>query len=205
MNLDIGKIIKVINRGLLVMSLFLFLCLGWIFVETLLNNNWHLSISVDGIKNMQIFWGEFSPLIVLFGSSLTLWLASSQLAKYINTETVNALGKLRQLLNSDEKKKIHYYLLEKCDKKDVVRNDTNNDSDLHVELSNVDLFDYIGTIELGAIMLQRGVISYDEFYSQFGYRVENLWKNEAVKKHIKENAKYYKKFLYIVKKLGLLT
>lgn len=197
MRLDVNKIIKIVNWGLLALSLFLFLCLAWIIVETLLENNWHISISMDGIKNMQNFWSEFSPLIIMFGSCLTLWIASSQLSKYINAETINALGKLRQMLNSDEKKKIHDFFL-----KDV-GDDELQALDIDIGLLSVELLDYIGTIELGAIMLQNDVILPEQFYSQFGYRLENLWNNPIVKEHIKKNPQYYKHFLYVVDKFKL--
>ena len=70
-----------------------------------------------------------------------------------------------------------------------------------MDFSNAEFFDYIGTIELGAIMVRRGVISVDEFYNQFGYRVENIWANEGVKKHISNNKSYYKDLNFIIRRL----
>ena len=75
------------------------------------------------------------------------------------------------------------------------------DNKSNIAYSNAVLFDYIGTIELGAIMVKRKVISIDEFYNQFGYRVENLMNNAAIKSHIKDNPNYYKALQYIVQRL----
>ena len=61
--------------------------------------------------------------------------------------------------------------------------------------------DYIGVIELGAIMLKKGIISFEEFYNQFGYRVEYILKNGELRNHIKGNMQYYEDFLYVVNEL----
>ena len=65
---------------------------------------------------------------------------------------------------------------------------------------NLDVFNYLGTIELGAIMLQRGVISFDEFYNQFGYRVINIANNEQLMAHIRfePERQFYDAIWYVI-------
>ena len=207
--------IKFINRCIGFLSLCLLACIVFIVIESFLKNDWHISISITGIKNIIAFWQEFSPLLVAFISTLTLWIASSQLAKYLQMATITALGELRKMLNSDPKKKIHNYLLDVDDKKVILEdlykeskelNDSGNASvtdTKECKYPNIELFDYLGTIELGAIMLRKGIISREEFFSQFGYRAENLWSNQAIKDHIMKCPKYYKDFLYIVNTFDL--
>ena len=56
-------------------------------------------------------------------------------------------------------------------------------------------------------MIWEGVISKEDFFQQFGYRVENIVKNivknEILRKHIQEDRKYYDDFYYIARVLDL--
>ena len=47
-------------------------------------------------------------------------------------------------------------------------------------------------------MLERGVISVDEFNNQFGYRIDNLIANTEVLKYINENKAYYSKLIFAI-------
>lgn len=196
-------LIKAINRGLCALLLFLSICFAIIVIQTLCTDGWRLQVSISGIKGMFLFWAEYTPLIKMFGCALTLCIASFNLSKYLDIETANALSELRRMMNSREKKRIHYYLLEAEDKEVILPEIDKEDSDFCCELSNVELFDYLGIIELGAIMLKRGIILPEEFSAQFGYRAKNLWRNPEVKRHIQRNQQYYENILYIVRKFNL--
>lgn len=63
------------------------------------------------------------------------------------------------------------------------------------------MFDYLGTVELGAIMLKHKVINYDEFYNQFGYRLENIMMNDRVMKHLEKEKIYYKYLWGIIQRI----
>lgn len=151
---------------------------------------------------MQEFWLEYKYIIQTFGGCLTLFIVSYNLQKYIDIETVKALGDLRDKLNSEDKKKLHTFLMHESEKEPILQESgkSSNGND-KVSYNNTTLFDYIGTIELGAIMVKRNVISINEFYNQFGYRVENLINNADIKLHIKDNINYYKELQYIVQRL----
>ena len=197
--IDLNKVITIIDYALFFVSASLLCCIIVIVMQTILGDGWIIKFSIDGIKGMQQFWSEYKPIITTFGFTLTLFIANHNLSKYLDIETANALSKLRKLLNTDEKKKIHYYLLDKDDKKLIIPEIDKKEDDACCKFSNVELFDYLGTIELGIIMRERGIISKKEFESQFGYRVENLWKNEAIVKHIMKHKKYYEYFLKSIK------
>lgn len=199
MNSNRNGIIKWTNRVLFLLVAFLLTCILVIALGTLFTTKVEFQPSIEGVRGMLQFWAEYTPLIKAFGYTLTLYIASYNLSKYLDIETANALSKLRKLLNTDEKKKIHYYLLDKDDKKLIIPEIDKKEDDACCKFSNVELFDYLGTIELGIIMRERGIISNEEFESQFGYRVENLWKNEAIVKHIMKHKKYYEYFLKSIK------
>lgn len=195
-------LISAINCILLALSVILFAALAIVFFQTLFCWEYHPLITREGVSAMQKFWLEYKYIIQAFGGSLTLFIVSYNLQKYIDIETVKALGDLRNKLNGGEKGRLHTFLLPEEDKKIVLPElDKEVEKDHKIPYSNSVLFDYIGTIELGAIMLRRNVITIDEFYNQFGYRVENLMNNAAIKSHIKDNPNYYKALQYIVQRL----
>ena len=132
------------------------------------------------------------------GGCVTLWVVVYNLKKYIDVEMVNAIGRLRDSFNDEKKKRIHYYLLDKEEITPILGNKTADSEYGTKEIDNIDLFDYLGTIELGAIMLERGVISVDEFNNQFGYRIDNLIANTEVLKYINENKAYYSKLIFAI-------
>lgn len=195
-------LIRAMNSMLLALSAILFIALAIVFFHTLFCLEYHPLITREGVSTMQEFWLEYKYIIHAFGGSLTLFIVSYNLQKYIDVETVKALGDLRNKLNSEDKNKIHTFLMPKEDKAAIlIEIDTSIDNKSNITGSNAVLFDYIGTIELGAIMVKRKVISINEFYNQFGYRVENLMNNAAIRSHIKGNIGYYKELQYIVQQL----
>lgn len=150
------------------------------------------------------------------GGCLSVWVVAYNLKKYIDIEAVKSLSDLRSKLNEDEKKRIHRFLITDAEEKTpILQSDSKETSAIdeqdksrivtpqHDSLldDNVELFDYLGTIELGAIMLKKGIIDYDEFYNQFGYRVENIMRCEKVKKHICDNCRYYRMLIYMMKRM----
>lgn len=108
-------------------------------------------------------------------------IATITLKKTTDIQAVDSLARLRTMLNSDEKKKIHQDLIEKAKEED--------------ELS-VEQLDYIGIIELGAIMHRKGIIDDKELYNQFGYRVENIMKS-SLREKLSRDMLYYKDYFYI--------
>ena len=155
---------------------------------------------------MQDFWFNYKALIEAFFYSLSLYVAAYNLEKYINVERCKALGEIRAKLNTNEKRIIHSYLLP---------SDVPIVKDLEGELSllhkdensyhpSIDIFDYLGTLELGAIMLKLNVLSFNEFYNQFGYRIENAYANESIRSHIEDPENDYTYLRYAIGKMRKL-
>ena len=139
-------------------------------------------------------------LLRSIGTIITIWVLTYTLKKASDTACVQALADIRSKLNSVEKKKIHFFLMDDADEKMAILEDleknpkyrSNNDlprqteekAVVRIEMSNVELFDYLGTIELGAIMLSKGLISLEEFDNQFGYRIVNIMRHPDLRGHI---------------------
>jgi len=112
-------------------------------------------------------------------SLLTLWLTIITLHRSVKTEEMNAIVSLRNLFNQKENKEVYEQILKgndfKLDEKRKNEGDVNN---------------YIGTLEVAYLMVERGVINMEEFENLFGYRLNNLFENEDLYKYIREDRKY---------------
>lgn len=199
-----GLVSNIIKWAALVIAVSSLVSIISIFIVALVSRAWHFRFTLEGFKNMLSFWMQYSGFFKAFLLSGTLYVAVVNLEKYINVEICRSLGEIRTKLNSDNKKKLHEYLLDEEDKNPVLSGFTLSDSNGEKNepaLTNIELFDYLGTIELGAIMLKRGVITLDEFKNQFGYRLENICNNKDLLKHCWDNRKYYKYLKYAAEKL----
>lgn len=160
-------------------------------------------------------------MIKCLGAILSLWVIAFNLKKYIDVQTVQLLGDLRKMLNSDEKRRIHFFLMRYEEKKAIVdklekderyrKNKEENEdagitssvdredeqvkeqpnTDDTINHSNVELFDYLGTIELGAIMLDLGLITTEQFRNQFGYRLDNIMESPDLLRHLTDEQSSY--------------
>ena len=202
-------ILSIIEWSLLIIAVFCILLILLVCVCRLFCGGWNAALSEENIKNMLVFWRDYKELYIIAFSCLTLYVALVHLKKFVDVSTIQCLSTLREKFNTPEKKSIHSYLLPPSDKNVILpelekmeRIDRVMPSD-KIRYSNVELFDYLGTIELGIIMLKKGLITLEEFKNQFGYRVENCWKCQPIGCHIFKNMTYYEDFLSVVKMMGL--
>ena len=193
-----------------------------IFIETLFCDGWRFWPVAQGFKNAITFWAPYVPIVKLFGYSATLLIAGYNLSKYMDVMAIDSLRTIRERFNDEKKNELHEFILHKDDHKpiikhvipyneqDGVRSDADKDElddEYKPQIKNTTIYDYLGTIELGAIMLRKGMISIDEFYNQFGYRIENIFRNSHICRHVNNNYKYYKWLIYardVLQKEGLL-
>ena len=135
--LSISKIIRAMNCILLTISLILFVVLVIVFVHTLIRWAYHPSLTRAGVISMQAFWSDYRYVIQAFAGSFTLFVVSYNLQKYIDIETVKALGDLREKLNSNDKQEVHAYLLHEDDKKPILEEfDKKSEANLQIVHSN---------------------------------------------------------------------
>lgn len=184
--------VRLICIGLLATAALCLLCVLIIAFDALLTGAWRILIGAEGVKGLQMFWQPYAPLLKVLFYSMTLFVASHTLMKYIDVETCRSLGEIRTKLNDKPKKKIHNLIMDQEDKNEEIIKNLKLFSDDGTDFTNVEIFDYLGTLELGAIMLGRGILSEKEFYNQFGYRFENLANAPDLLAHIEQNHEYYK-------------
>ena len=134
---------------------------------------WELCLQLfPFLQNDESFIFDPWRILKCFATALSLWIVLYNLKKYIDVETVVLLGNLRGALNSKEKKVISNYLLPYPEKNNPIIPELErhpyDKKENCILRSNVELYDYLGTIELGAIMLHRKTITMKEFNNQFG-------------------------------------
>ncbi len=219
-NLFLRLILRCLNFVFLGCVLLSFTAILVIIIEALFRDGWHFWPVTQGVKNAIMFWYPYVPIIKLLGYSATLLLASYNLSKYMDVMTIEALRTIRERFNEKKKNALHEFILHKDDREPIIvvpdnkQNGVRGDADKDefndvdkLQIKNTTIYDYLGTIELGAIMLRKGMISIDEFYNQFGYRIENIFRNSDICQHVNNNYKYYKWLIYardVLQKEGLL-
>ena len=153
-------------------------------------------------------------LLIACFSLLTLYVAGKQLQKQSDVATITALTELRKQLTSGRNRSIHFALSPE-DNQTTILDEQKVNKELREEnglmqeenILTIDVFNYLGTLELGVLMVRRKVIDIDTFYSQFGYRIENIFEEEnsdihiKVRKHINDAKSYYKNLLWGYKKI----
>ena len=147
-------------------------------------------------RDLIINW-SFVEIILL---TLTLLVVYSQLKKQANSETITALAKLRELLISEQNRKVHLALLPKEAQGRPLSDELPEKEVLELIPDWVDVFNYLGTLELGVIMMRKEVIDEDTFISQFGYRIHNVFVgttnfHEKVTEYINSDKLSYKELL----------
>jgi len=153
-------------------------------------------------------------LLIACFSLLTLFVAGKQLQKQTDVATITALTELRKQLTSERNRNIHFVLLPEDEQETILKEqDVNERMKEENELMQaekiltIDVLNYLGTLELGVLMVRKNLIDMKTFYSQFGYRIENIFEEENsdihanVRKHINSEKSYYKNILWGYEKI----
>lgn len=203
-------VLKCLNYAFLLGVLFSTGALLIIAIKALFCDGWHLWPVPEGFLNAIEFWRPYVPIVKLLGYSATLLLAGYNLSKYMDMQVIESLRTIRERFNDSDKNVLHESLLCMTDRKPILpesnlqhHDDADDSQDAKIEhgltkgrITNIVIYDYLGTIELGAIMLRKGLVSVDDFYNQFGYRIENIFRNSDLCQHVNNNYKYYKYLIY---------
>ena len=211
------QFVNFLNKVFFALSAILFVILFSIALRACISNEYQLVWTETGFKFFQKFWSEYAVLLKSFATSATIFIAGYNLTKYIDIAAIESLSGLRNRFNEKGKKSLHLFLMrneyEMTDVKDrhatdymfaeqikgrVYFNTGDTDNDACFKFNSADVLDYLGVIELGYIMYKRKLISLDDFWNQFGYRVEYLLENDAVVEHINHNFQYYDNMVDII-------
>lgn len=184
--------------GLYMAAFVIAACIVVLFFKDI--HEWRFCASAEGVKYLQFFWQQHSSLIKAFFYILTLFVASHTLIKYIDVETCRSLGEIRTKLNETPKKIINDSLLDPDYRKSLQDHvdkyfKAHPDYENEVGLSAVEMLDYLGTLELGALMLERCLLSNKEFFNQFGYRYIYLSRS-PIMDMLNEEKDYYEPLFY---------
>ena len=203
------SILRCLNFVFLGCVLLSFTAILVIVIDALFCDGWHFWPVTQGVKNAMLFWAPYVPIVKLFGYSATLLLAGYNLSKYMDVMTIEALRTIRERFNDKKKNELHECILHKNDIEPIIVVPDNKQDggksiidkgeslyECKTQIKNTTIYDYLGTIELAAIMLRKGMISVDDFYNQFGYRIENIFRNPDICQHVNNNYKYYKWLIY---------
>lgn len=187
--------VKIVLSFLLIFLAAWVLTLGLSFVTSFFDN---VLVELDSI--LKYWCGENytrEKVLVAFFSVMTLYLANFSLSKYYTVykrkndlEEINSLFAIRNLLSKEEFKDIHLNL------------ENNKYKMLDYYENKMDLYDYLGSIELAGVLVKRGVISMSQFYNQFGYRVSNIIECEDLMYHLNgPDSVYWKDLLWIIEEV----
>jgi hypothetical protein len=123
---------------------------------------------------------SFKTLIAATFIIIPVYIALETLISNINNQEGKALLDLRHLLNEPENLEIHKKLRgESGDWADGIPQTEKDNNDTWRKIDN-----YLGILELINILLDKNVISKENFDNQFGYRVDNVFENRDIKEYL---------------------
>lgn len=135
-------------------------------------------------------------IVVALFSLITLWVAIVTLRSSIHTSEIEAIVSLRNLFYQEGNLRVHRKILNKekfyltNEQKAQVSDNDSTETSKEKQEDESDVNNYIGTLEVAYLMVERGVINMEEFENLFGYRLNNLYENEELHKYICNDRKY---------------
>lgn len=160
----------------------------------------NLSFTNNGFINLLNLFKPFETLLAATFIIIPINLGFSTFISNLNNQEGKVLLELRNFLSTNENLEIHQKLrgasgawspnmsIEDFKNKDTWRKIDN----------------YIGIMELINILIDKGVISYENFNSQFGYRVKNIYDNPEVMNYLIKSKEYNKNFFSLLEKKKLI-
>ena len=208
--LKIGTILGVLKW------LFVVLLLSIISVLIIQGHNMICNCSPVSFCELILSWEFLKYLLIACFSLLTLYVAEKELQKQTDVACITALAELRKQLTSERNRNVHFALSPKEEQETMLKkqktDEKEKEADEKVKEENkimqtekilkIDVLNYLGTLELGVLMVKKDLIDMKTFYSQFGYRIENIFEEEnsdfhvSVRKHINGGKLYYKEILW---------
>ena len=170
LNVFISKFIKILNGGLFVALLMM---IGVLIIVIIKDDNQIVVCST-----------EFDFVLILKSALgvLTLLIASLQVSRYLSQLAIDSVTKLRDVFDRDKMKNIQHGLMMGLQPKD----------------RDIDIYNFLGYIEVGSIMLQRALISKEDFNNQFEFILKIVLQNTELRDHIKDSSKYYSDLLFVI-------
>lgn len=149
-----------------------------------------IDLTLKGLKTyfnaMSAFSWVYSATLTLLPISLTI----ISILHNVNSNETSALLDIRNALNQKDNIEVH----------DNLRGTTGKwVENKIIEAENWRKIDnYLGTLELAKILIDKGVISKDNFKRQFGYRVHNVVANKEIVHKIESEKTYWQDLLELI-------
>jgi len=154
--------------------------------------------------------GLFS-LTTLWVAIYTLRIAQKTSEKNVSANEMTSIVALRKLFYQEGNLRIHqlitqkgfnFFPKEENDKEndktsiEITIDDTTNKSSISLlknDMSQIqcDLNNYIGTLEVAYLMVEKEIIGMEEFKNLFGYRLLELYDNQSIKTYISYNLEWH--------------
>ena len=150
------------------------------------------------------FWfgteAGYGKLTTLFFSSIALFIASYHLSKYLkeyrkrsNIEGNKAVIELRKMLDNNDKnfeinRDLHF------GKYEFIETPSTKDE----ENRQMELFRYLGTVELAGSMVRKGIIDIEQFRKQFGCRIDNIIRCTTLREYLKRDKESWTDLLWVI-------
>lgn len=150
----------------------------------------NVDFSLEGITTyfqaMESFDWILSTTLTLLPITLTI----ISIMLNTNAKEVTTLLDIRNALNLKENVEVHENLRGSSGKW------VNGNINGHENWRKID--NYLGTLELCAILIKKGVISFENFKRQFGYRVHNIVVNKEIVRKIESEKSSWEDLYYLI-------
>ena len=197
-------------KSLICIFNFILLILIIFFIVSILALILGIPNAENDLSKLISFWckadkASFDVLLIALFSTSTLLIASYNLSKYLHEynnrskiEETKAIIELRKMLDEQpENVMIHRDL----EFRDFVFNKKLDNP--YEKTKRIEFFRYLGTIELAGIMVKKRIINIEQFYNQFGYRIDNITECEDFMSYLKsEEGKYWKDLIWIIDEIS---
>lgn len=145
-----------------------------------------LSIDKEGFNNFMGFFKPSLNLLTVTIITIPVYIALETLISSINNQEGKALIDLRKLLNEPENLEIHKKLRGSSGDWSIkIPQEEFDNKDTWRKIDN-----YLGILELINILIEKGVISKENFNTQFGYRIDNVFENADIRSYLEGYEKH---------------
>lgn len=135
---------------------------------------------INGVVNFLALFNPFKEILAATFITIPIYIGLETLITNLNSQEGKAILDLRILLASNDNIEIHNKTRgPNAEWSIVIPNEELNDINTWRKIDN-----YLGTLELLNILIDKDLISIDSFNNQFGYRVDNIYYNVPIKEYI---------------------
>ncbi len=135
---------------------------------------------INGVVNFLALFNPFKEILTATFITIPIYIGLETLITNLNSQEGKAILDFRILLTSNDNIEIHNKTRgANAEWSVAIPNEELNDINTWRKIDN-----YLGTLELLNILIDKDLISIDSFNNQFGYRVDNIYYNVPIKEYI---------------------